>query len=429
MKRKLEELRLNLDEFVHQTDYSVLLLSCMPEESVYVAGFLDGLDEPTEHCAFLVYPGPFRGAEAYLRDLLAFTEVQLDKATAARQQRGEPPPPPLPAATKDARLDPAARFELWLRYLPALLPNQTQFAIVVGLLPIECEDFNGYARFLERVVLFDRRPQWMEALRLVIIDAREAPILRPLIQQRRLDTVLTWELDLSPPALVDALSCECADPSIPIAQRIASLVQLGGIDLAYRRYPDAREKYAAAFEFYSSPPVPAMQALCMQGAGDALAAEGRLLEAKEMYERGLWVCMDANVLPAALLLLQALVRVCFTIPDLAHAEAYAHAGSRLADGTLNPTLYAHLLESRGDAQLGQGKSKEAVTSYEHARSVAAHHLLIEAWESSLDKLIRLYEEAGASVELSERRRERADMSAEKAADPRRNQPPHAGAQT
>jgi tetratricopeptide (TPR) repeat protein len=428
MKRKLEELRLNLDELVHQTDYSVFLLSCMPDESVYVAGFLDGLDEPTEHCAFLVYPGPFRGAEAYLQDLLAFTEVQLEKAAAARQQRGEPPPPPLPAATKDIRLAPADRFELWLRYLPTLLPNQTEFAVVVGLLPIECEDFEGYARFLEKAVIFGRRPEWMEPLRLVVMDSREAPVLRPLIEQQKIDTVLTWELDLSPPAVVDALSRECADPSIPIAQRIASLVQLGGIDLAYRRYPAAREKYAAAFEFYSSPPVPAMQALCMQGAGDALAAEGRLPEAKEMYERGVWLCMDANVLPVALLLFQALVRVCLALPDLAHAEAYADAGSRLADGTLNPVLYAHLLESRADAQLGQGKSKEALESYEHARAVAAHHLLIEAWESVLDKLIRLYEEAGASDELSERRRERADMSAEKAADPRRNQAPQAGAQ-
>lgn len=429
MKRKLEELRQNLDELVHQTDYSVFLLSCMPEESVYVAGFLDGLDEPTEHCLFIIYPGPFRGAEAYLRDLLTFTEVQLEKAASARQQRGEPPPPPLPEATKDARLDPADRFEHWLRYLPSLLPNRKKYAVVVGLLPIECEDFDGYARFLEKAVIHRRRPEWMEPLRIVLIDSREAPILRPSIEQQKIDTVLTWELDLSPPALADALSRECADPSIPITQRIASLVQLGGIDLAYRRYPDARQKYAAAFEFYSNPPVPAMQALCMQGAGDALAAEGRLPEAKEMYERGLWVCMDASVLPVALLLLQALVRVCLSIPELPHAEAYAEAGSRLADGTLNPALYAHLLESRGDAQLGQGKSKAAVASYEHARAVAAHHMLLEAWESSLDKLIRLYEEAGADHELSERRRERADMSAEKAADPRRNQPPHPGAQT
>lgn len=306
-----------------------------------------------------------------------------------------------------------------------MLPNCKEFSVVVGLLPMECEDAAGYARLVEKALVHSRRPEWLEPLRVVILDSREAPALRPLIQQRRIETVLTWELDLSPPALVDSLARECGDPGIPLAQRMASLVQLAGVDLAYRRYSDAREKYAAAFEFYSTPPQPAMQALCMQGAGDAFVAEGRLPEAKEMYERGLWVCMDANVLPAALLMLQALIRLCFAMQHWPDAEAYAHSGSRLANGTLNPSLYAHLLECRGDAQIGQGKRKEAVQSYEHARAVAAHHLLIETWESSLDKLIRLYEQAGDRVELAERERERSEMHAEKSADLRRSQALHA----
>lgn len=427
MKRKLEELRLNLEELVEQTDYSVLLLACTPNESVYVASFLGGLDEASDHSLFLVYPGPFRGAELYLADLLSFTEVQLKQAAEARKERGEPPPPPLPPAVRDPRLDPTARFELWLRYLPTLLPDQRQFSFVVGLVPMECEDPAAYARFVEKAVIHGRRPEWMEPLRIVVFDSREAPALLPLIREQKIGTVMTWEFDLSPPALVDALSRECADPAIPLAQRIASLVQLGGIDLAYGRYPDARQKYAAAFEFYSNPPVPSMQALCMQGAGDSLAAEGRSPEAKEMYERGLWVCMEAGVLPSALLLLQALVRVCCTMQDFASAEAYADSGSRLADGTLNPALYAHLLEQRGDAQLRLGKRRAAVESYEHARAVAAHHLLIETWESCLNKLIREYDEAGQGAELSERRREHAEMSAEKAADPRRSSSAAAGA--
>lgn len=426
MKRKIEELRQNLEEFVEQTDYSVFLLASTPNESVYVVGFLDGLDEPTEHSLFLVYPGPFRSAELYMADLLSFTEVQLKQATDARQARGEPPPPALPAGLRDPRVDPAARFEQWLRYLPTLLPNVREHSFVVGLLPIECEDPRAYARFIERAVVHPRRPEWMEPLRIVAVDSREVPVLLPLIQQQKIGTVLTWELDLSLPALVDMLSRECADPSIPLAQRMASLVQLGGIDLSYRRYPAAREKYAAAFEFYSSPPVPAMQALCMQGAGDALAAEGDLPAAKVMYERGLWVSMDANVLPSALLTLQALVRVCLTMMDYPSAEAYAQSGSRLADGTLNPALYAHLLEQQGDAQGGQGKWRDAVASYEHARRVAAHHLLLETWESVLNKLIERYEEAGMDAELAERRREHAEMGAEKA-DPSRNPGVQSGA--
>jgi hypothetical protein len=109
--------------------------------------------------------------------------------------------------------------------------------------------------------------------------------------------------------------------------------------------------------------------------------------------------------------------------DYANAEAYADSGARLADGTLNPALYAHLLESGGDARLGEGKRKAAIESYEHARGVAAHHLLIETWDSTLTKLIRLYEEAGMSAEHRARQSEHAEMSAEKAADPRRSGPP------
>jgi hypothetical protein len=137
--------------------------------------------------------------------------------------------------------------------------------------------------------------------------------------------------------------------------------------------------------------------------------------------------MESESHASALQMLVSMVTLCFGMEQFDEAEHYAQSGSELATGTLNPALYAHLLERKAAAQLAQGKQEEAIASYEHSRGVAEYYLLIETWEIVLEQLIALYSEEGLHEKSRERQQERSRMSVEKAADPARNSPAEARA--
>jgi tetratricopeptide (TPR) repeat protein len=406
MRQKFEELRVNLDEFVQQTDYSLLLVSCRPEDCAYIARFLDGQDAARPESFFIVWPGAFVDASSYVSCLVTFLEQRMAEAKPAREERGDRPFPALPVELKDERRDPAQRFRQWLSFLVTLLDDPTRQSFVVGLLPSSCQDSDAYSRLIGSVLPIPSRPAWLEPLRIVAFDSKDAPRLVPLLDERAADSVLTWEVDFSTPALTDALSREASNPSLPLEQRMTSLLQLAGIDFAQQRHADAREKFAVLYDHYARPARPTLQAICLHGAGESLVATGEHEEARTFYERAIALCMQDSAFGPMLIMLQSLIRVCFVLQRYPDAESYAKSGGSLAGAMLNPALYAHLEELAGDAQLAQGKPELALGTYEHARKLAQAYEQHIVWKSALDKLVKLHSEAGREAAVRELQQER-----------------------
>ena len=411
MRQKFEELRVNLDEFIQQTDYSLLLVSCRPDDCAYVARFLDGQDAARPESFFIVWPGEFVDAASYVTALVGFLEQRLEVAKIPREERAEPPFPLVPLQLKDERRDPVQRFREWLSFLVSLLDAPATQSFVVGLLPSRCEDPASYSRLIESVLPVPTRPAWLEPLRIVAFDSKDSPQLVPQLEQRKADSVLTWEVDFSTPALTDALAREASNPSLPLEQRMLSMMQLAGIDFAHQRHTDARQKFAVLFNYYSKPAQPSMQAICLHGAGESLVTTGQPEEGKKFFERALQCCMqDDHSHGPMLIVLQSLIRVCFMLERYPEAESYAKSGASLAAGLLNPVLYAHLEELRGDAQRAQGKN-EAIETYEHARKLSRKYEQFGTWKSVLDKLIQLHSGAGRDGVAHELKRERQHVEA------------------
>jgi tetratricopeptide (TPR) repeat protein len=406
MRQKFEELRGNLDEFIQQTDYSLLLVSCRPDDCAYVARFLDGQDAARPESFFIVWPGEFVDAARYVTALVRFLEQRLEVAKIPRDERAEPPFPPVPLLLLDERRDPVQRFREWLSFLVSLLDDPAAQSFVVGLLPTRCEDPAGYARLIESVLPVPTRPAWLEPLRIVAFDSKDSPQLVPQLEQLKADSVLTWEVDFSTPALTDALAREASNPGLPLEQRMLSMMQLAGIDFAHQRHADARQKFAILYDYYSKPSQPSMQAICLHGAGESWVATGDHEQGKRFFERALLACMQDDTSHGPMLIvLQSLIRVCFMLQLYPEAESYAKSGASLAAGLLNPVLYAYLEELRGDAQRAQRKP-EALETYEHARKLARKYEQHATWRSVLDKLVQLHSEAGRDAVAEELNRER-----------------------
>src|SRR5690606_4870007 len=150
---------------------------------------------------------------------------------------------------------------------------------------------------------------------------------KPVMEKYEVEQVLYFEINFSTPALTDALSADAADPELPMAERMACLHQLAAIDYAYRRYPEAIQKYAVLNDYYQKAGLPAMQALCVNGAADALSAGGQLEVAKKMLQSGLALGLEAKALPALVNLFISITDICARLGQHEEAESYADSGA------------------------------------------------------------------------------------------------------
>lgn len=400
MKRKFDELRENLDEFVEQNDYPALVVGCLLEELAYVTTFLQGLDEKHPEAYFLVFPQPFVTPAGYLDAVVESLHVQLAAAAEVRKERGEPAFPPLPAEVADGRLEPNTRLFALLQYLRSLLPNERDHTVVVGFLPLECRDLGGYLGLMGTILPLPDVQPWMVALRIVIYDDRSHRALLTALRNAQAENVLTYEVDLSTPALTNALTVDAANTSLPVAERMAALMQLAALDYSYRRYPDAIQKYGVLYTYYESQQSPSMQALCLLGVGDTLRAAGSPVPAKEALQRGVALAMEHKALAPLLNLLLSLVGVCSELGQHADAESYADSGTQVAAAVLNPFAYADLFQHKGDAQLAQGKLAEAMATYQRCEQICETYAYYYRWKLVLGRQIAWYESGHLTREAS-----------------------------
>src|SRR6187551_1250962 len=111
MRRKAEELRETLDEFVSQVEFPMLIVGCRAEELAYLMTFLQGIDQSHPEAYVIVFSGAFTTPQAYLDSAVELLTLQLAGAEPVRIERGDPPFPPLPPEVEDPRLPPEQRLQ------------------------------------------------------------------------------------------------------------------------------------------------------------------------------------------------------------------------------------------------------------------------------------------------------------------------------
>ncbi len=407
MRRKAEELQQTLEEFVSQVEFPMLVVGCVEEELVYVLKFIEGIDQSHPKAYVVNFTGSFTTPQAYVESAVEFLRVQLAGAEPVRIERGDPPFPPLPPEVEDPRVAPEERLQRILIYLGSLVPADSEHYVVVGLLPLSCSDFPAYTRLVGTVTPVPAPAPWMAPLRIIAYDNRAEPLLKPVLERAEIDQVLYYEIDFSTPAITNALSIDAANPELPLGERMACLHQLAAVDFAYRRYPDAIQKYAVLNDYYASVGQPEMQANCVNGAADALRAGGQPAAAKELLQRGIALGMQAKSLPALVNLLISVTDVCSELGQHAEAESYADSGAKAAAGALSPTVYADMFEKKGDAQIAQNKVVEGLASYKRCEELCKLYEYFYRWKSVLSREADLYRQAGMHRELREAEHELA----------------------
>ncbi|WP_434391126.1 hypothetical protein [Melittangium boletus] len=398
MQRKLQELQETLRDFVNQRDFLILVVSARDDEMAWVLRTLQGLDEEMDADLFLVCHQEAGPVAQYLTAVNADIAARLELANTAREAKGEPRWAPLPARSQDTRLPPHQRLQASMTHFSSLLPAQEDHRLVWCLLPPKLKDRTGYAELVRQLLPIQGYEPWMRSLRIIVRDDRAEPLLGPMLLKIRAPGALRYEVDLSTAALIDGLARDAVDESRPVAQRMQALLQLAALDYAHRRFPQALEKYGLLYDYYAEHGAKEMQALCLQGAGDVLRQLGKPLQARERYQQGLALAIQTKVLPVLLNLGMAAGDVSLELKHYPDAEGYFDITDRVAAKALNVHAKADALEKLGIAREGQANTAGALRAWNDTATLCRSVGYPERLRSALERMARLYENAGMRQE-------------------------------
>lgn len=390
MRRKLEELKAAVQEFVDQSDHLALVVNGTDTEILYAIKVLDAIEQENASDVFLTFPRPLATAEAYLQDLFAGLEAQVVAGQELQRKDGLPEWPAFPAACKDPGLEVAARLRTAFDHVRGLLPREEDHRVVIGLLPASIHDPQQYASIVGALLPHGGFAPWMRRLRIVLRDTREQPFLVPFLERERIPGVMVLDLELGTAALASALAEDAADPALPTAERMQALLQLAALDYSHRRDREAIEKYRVLYDHYGAAKDARMQALCLGGVGDVLRRAGQGDQAKERYQQALALVVPTGALPLMLNLLVAAGELCLERKEFEEAEGYLALAEPVAAKLLNPFGKCDVMEKLGAAREGRKDFKGAVEVWRRATVLCQQVEYLDRWQSVLERLLGVY---------------------------------------
>jgi tetratricopeptide (TPR) repeat protein len=404
MRSKLKELQETLVDFIEQDRYSVLIVRLTEPELPYAIKMIETLDQREQAHLFGLFTEPAVGDDnAYASAVLASLRAQLDPVNQLRVADGQKPWPPFPARCEDQRLSATHRLRAGIAHAASLVDGGPEHHFAASLLPHKIENHAAYAASVAALLPpspHPAEPGWRR-VRLILRDDGANPVLIDKVRREKNPDVLVYEPDLSPPAMMDGMAADVADPALPEPARMQTLTELACVDMAYGRFPEAMAKYEIAYDYFRRHQMPVMQAFVLQGVGDVLRRTQHQSLAKERYAQGLTLALTTDSLVLILGLAYAVGDVSLELMQFEDAEGHLDIARRIAGSMQNRAVEADALEKQGMAQLGQGQRSRAIGALREAATASRAAQYRVRLDSVLDRLTRVYADAGMFREQRE----------------------------
>jgi tetratricopeptide (TPR) repeat protein len=396
MQAKIRELQQALTGFLRQSRRSVLVLALEDTELVYVLKLLQTMDQQDRAHVYGLFPqAADKSSSAYVGEVVKSLSDQLDEVNQDRVRAGNPPWSPMSPACTDMRLAPTQRLRAAILYARSVVPNNPDNRLVFSLLPQRMDSPEAFAEAVSSLLPSPGSASdaaWA-GIRLILRDDKMKPVLIPELRRQKNASVLVYEPDLSPAALMDSMARDALDPNLSEGERMQTLGQLAAIDYSYGRLEEAAAKYGVLYEYYSRHKAPVMQALVLQGIGDVLRRAGNLPLARERYAQGLTHALETQALPLMLSLSYNVGDTSLALHNWADADGHLDIARTIAGQTLNPHMQADAMEKMGMARLEQKSYAEAAAIWNEGAEVCRGCDYRDRLCSILERLAALYASA------------------------------------
>lgn len=396
MRKLLAAIKDRLSSFIAQRDEVAMVLCASETDALPLLSILEGIEADRESDFFWTFTDSFTEPVAYAEAVTQTFEAKHGAVRITMEKEGMKPWPPIPSLVKDASTPPALRLRELAAFSRELLPVPNGGVNVWTFFPLEISNFASYGKLMAEVTEHEFPFPWCHHLRFII---RDDPVSREVEKTfENTPRIQCYKPDLSIEALNQSIEEEAADESLPLAERMSSLLVSAGNDFAFQRYPDALEKYALLLRYHGSMNNTAMAAVAMHGMGQVYERMGDITMADEAYQAAL-VPASHGEHPA----IQVFLNVILSLADLRmkqenwnEAEGYWDSVQQLATVTRDATLKARGLNHRGVCQYQQEKFQEAEQSWRASAIIAAQLQDVEQCGNAVEHMRDLYVMQGNS---------------------------------
>lgn len=412
MQRAADALVGTLREFINQPDFPTLVLGATDAAVALPNRTLYSFSQEDEDHYFLLFPNPAPNGAAYMDAIAQALVPQREALNAGLVARGAEPLPPWPLEVEDSRIPPDKRLRAAIEYCGQHLPQPD--AIVWGFLPAEIGDMASYKALITPLLCPGPVEPWMDRHRFVVRDA-DPNVLIPELYQAKNDRILVMELDFSNESYERELHRTALDKALPHDDRVFAFFQLACLDFAFKRYPEAFEKYGHCFNYYNSKGNKPLATLCLKGGGDTMLYGGKPLDALKLYQQSIALSMQEKNMMTLQQGLQSAAQTSMDLGKIEDAEGYFKHSSQVAGKLMNPHAKVDAMERQGQCEWQLGKFQEAQETWTNGKNLARQFGYYQRAYSILDRLIAMYRVSGMSRQASECEQEKLAIANEAAA--------------
>ena len=364
MQKLFDRVTDRLRAFLYQRQYLALIVRSMDGEMPAIMKILETLEEESEFALFWQFPEAFVNADEYVQLVVESFQSKFELVRLLQQQQSMDVWPELPAEVLDGARRPVDRLQNLMIFARSLVPSLNGGLLVWVLFPSEVIDSASYTQFVRQLIQHQWPNPWCHHMRIII---RRDPT--GTIDDRALyDGVgADWfEPDLSVSAINKALEEDVDDESLPLEERLQSLLLTAGNDQAHGRLDLAREKYQLLFDFYSGEGNLPMSAVALNGMGEVQRQSGNRGDAGASFEAALVAAAQGaeQSMPILLNIFLNLGNLRMEETRWADAESYYECAQRLATVLRYADTKIMILEQLGLAQSKQNKQSDALHTWQ-----------------------------------------------------------------
>jgi tetratricopeptide (TPR) repeat protein len=267
-----------------------------------------------------------------------------------------------------------------LVFARSLIPSLQGSLLVWVMYPGDMADPAAYAGLMREVLQHEWPFPWCHHIRFVLRDNGAQPALEPGLSG--IPRVAWLAPDLSTGAMERAFEEDINDESLPLEERVQSLLLTAGMDQSHQRYATALEKYHLLFQHYSTGGDLAMAAVALNGMGEVYRDQHDETGAGACFEAALVAASDGPHPSTPILL-----NVCLNLGNLRmqqerwqEAEGYFDCAQKLATVLRYADVKVMILEQLGLAQSRQQKLDASRATWK-AGAVVARQINRTDWET------------------------------------------------
>jgi hypothetical protein len=371
MRRRIEALADEIEEFVGEDEHDALVVTCSDTGVAWLLGAIDALEQRGSGDLTLPLTDALVGGAALLAAVDSKLGAVCDAAGIGRITSG--------ASAQDlvAR---AAK-------LCAHGTDERRARCILVACPSAVEDGESYAT---AVVALARAAAPSRCVRIVVraIDGVAEALRRAAL------AAIEISVDVSATAIADALTEQADDPSTPIADRMALALSVALPEAVAGHAERALERLGQAEAHFANAGQPMARAVAVALAAYVLALEGDLAAARARMNVATSAAIGSGDRIAIILCATGAGDLAVLAEDFESAEPFFRLAVALACGALAPSLASPLLVRHGDALHRLGQTAEAHEAWLQSLTLARRAELIALTHDPAERLSALYSAAG-----------------------------------